>query len=120
MPEKHFKYKEMQGWDAEYFLSIASKIGYNSEEVFRKILASKEFVEQSYKACLGLKKLSEIYGNDRFEAACNRALKGSKVNYGMIKNILKNNLDKLQSQQLQMFEIPEHENIRGSQTYNLN
>ena len=120
MPEKHLRYKEMQGWDAEYFISIASKIGFNSEEAFRKILASKEFVEQSYKACIGLKKLSEIYGNDRFEAACKRALYGSRVNYGIIKNILKNNLDKLQSQQLQIFEIPEHENIRGPQSYNFN
>ncbi len=120
MPEKHLKYKEMQGWNAEYFISIASKIGFNSEEVFKKILASKEFVEQSYKACIGLKKLSDIYGNDRFEAACKRALCGSRVNYGIIKNILKNNLDKLQSQQLQIFEIPVHENIRGSQSYNFN
>jgi transposase len=119
MPENHLRYKEMQGWNAEYFISIASKIGVNSEEVFRKILASKEFVEQSYKACVGLKKLSEIYGNDRFEAACKRALSGSRVNYGIIKNILKNNLDKLESQQLK-FEMPEHENIRGPEYYNFN
>jgi transposase len=119
MPEKHLRYKEMQGWDAEYFLSIASKIGFYSEETFRKILASKEFVEQSYKACIGLKKLSESYGKDRFEAACKRALTGSRVNYGIIKNILKNNLDK-QQQQLQIFEIPAHDNIRGPQNYNLN
>jgi transposase/biotin operon repressor len=120
MPEKHLKYKEMQGWNAEYFISIASKIGFNSEEVFRKILSSKEFIEQSYKACIGLKKLSETYGNDRFEAACKRALYGSRVNYGIIKNILKNNLDKLHLPQQQIFEIPEHENIRGPQTYNFN
>lgn len=120
MPEKHLKYKEMQGWNADYFLSVASKIGEHSEEVFRKILASKEFIEQSYKACLGLKKLSGVYGTERFEAACARALKGSRVNYGMIKNILKNNLDKPQATQLQLFEIPEHENIRGPQAYNFN
>jgi len=117
MPEKHFKYKEMQGWDAGYFISVASKIGVKSEEVFRKILASKEFIEQSYKACLGLKKLADAYGNERFEAACERALKGSRVNYGMIKNILKNNLDKQQQQQMS-FQMPEHENIRGPQAYN--
>ena len=117
MPENHLRYKEIQGWNAEYFISIASKIGLNSKEVFRKILASKEFVEQSYKACVGLKKLSEIYGNDRFEAACKRALSGSRINYGIIKNILKNNLDKLESQQLK-FEMPEHKNIRGPEYYN--
>jgi len=120
MPEHHLRYKEMQGWNAEYFISVASKIGLHSEEAFRKILASKEFVEQTYKACIGLKQLAEIYGHDRFEAACKRALSGSRVNYGIIKNILKNNLDKLQSQQLKIFDIPGHENIRGPQFYNFN
>ena len=118
MPEHHLRYKEMQGWNAEYFISTASKIGPCSQEAIRKILASKEFVEQTYKACIGLKKLSEIYGHDRFEAACKRALSGSRINYGIIKNILKNNLDKLQTQQMKIFEIPVHENIRGPQFYN--
>lgn len=119
MPEKHLKYKELQGWDADYFISVASKIGPNAQSVFRKILDSKEFIEQSYKACIGLKKLSEKYGLERFEAACIRALKGSRVNYGMINNILKRNLDRQQTTQLQ-FELPVHDNIRGRQAFNLN
>jgi len=120
MPDHHLSYKQTKGWNAEYFLNTAAKIGFHSEEVFKRILQSKDFVEQSYKACIGLKKLSEIYGNDRFEAACKRALHGSRVNYGIIKNILKNNLDKLQSQQLTIFKLPEHDNIRGPESYNFN
>ena len=118
MPERHLKYNETLGWDADYFLSIASKIGESSVEVFKRILASKDFIEQTYNACLGLKRLSEIYGATRFEAACMRALKGSRITYGMIKNILGNNLDKLAVSQLNMFSIPDHENIRGAQNYN--
>lgn len=117
MPEKHLKYKETQGWNADYFLSVAKEIGESSEEVFRKVLASKEFVEQTYLSCKGLKRLSEIYGPGRFERACTRALKGSRVNYGMIKNILEKNLDQLQENQRYLFVIPEHENIRGKKTY---
>lgn len=117
MPERHQKYNETLGWDDSYFLSIASKIGESSVEVFKRILASKDFIEQTYIACLGLKRLSEIYGPSRFEAACARALNTSRVTYGMIKNILKNNLDKLAVNQLNLFSIPKHENIRGPQNY---
>lgn len=68
MPEKHLKYNETLGWDADYFLSLATKIGESSNVVFTRILASKDFVEQTYNACLGLKRLSEIYGPQRFES----------------------------------------------------
>lgn len=118
MPEKHLKYNETQGWDAEYFLSFASRIGESSAEVFKQVLASKDFIEQTYNACLGLKRLSEIYESTRFEAACRRALKASRITYGLIKNILVNNLDKLPETSPDLFSIPEHENIRGLATYN--
>jgi transposase len=118
MPERHLKYNETLGWDADYFISLASKIGENVVEVFKKILASKDFIEQTYNACIGLKRLSEIYGTIRFEAACRRALKGSRITYGMIKNILENNLDKQAEPEPSLFLIPDHENIRGSQNYN--
>ncbi|MDD2381003.1 MAG: IS21 family transposase [Mariniphaga sp.] len=117
MPKKHLKYKESLGWDANYFLSVGKQIGESSEEVFRKVLASKEFVEQTYLSCKGLKRLSEIYGSGRLERACKRALKGSRVNYGMIKNILEKNLDQLEENQLYLFSIPEHENIRGEGSF---
>ena len=86
--------------------------------VFNKILASKEFIEQTYRACIGLKRLSEIYEPKRFEAACKRALNASRVTYGMIKNILENNLDKQEESQMNLFSIVDHENIRGADNYN--
>ena len=118
MPAKHLRYNETLGWDAEYFVSLASKIGEHAVTVFKKILASKDFIEQTYNACIGLKRLSEIYGSPRFDAACRRALMGSRVTYGMIKSILENNMDKQSEVEPGMFIIPEHENIRGSQNYN--
>jgi transposase len=117
MPEKHLRYKETLGWDADYFLKIGKEIGESSEQVFSQVLASKEFVEQTYLSCKGLKRLSGIYGPARFERACKRALKGSRVNYGMIKNILEKNLDQLEENQRYLFSIPEHENIRGKKSY---
>lgn len=117
MPEKHLRYKQAKGWDARYFLSIAKQIGVSAEGVFTKVLASKDFVEQTYLSCRGLKRLSEIYGPQRFEAACRRALQGTRVNYGMIENILKRNLDTLQENQEDLFTIPDHPNIRGMESY---
>jgi len=117
MPEKHLKYNETLGWDAEYFVSYASKIGESTVAVFKKILASKDFVEQTYNACIGLKRLAEIYGPVRFDAACRRALKGSRITYGMIKNILENNMDKQEEPGPTLFFLPDHENIRGPQNY---
>ena len=118
MPEKHLKYNETLGWDADYFILIASKIGESAVTVFKKVLASKDFIEQTYNACIGLKRLSEIYGTIRFDAACRRALKGSRITYGMIKNILENNMDKQAEPEPTLFLLPDHENIRGSQNYN--
>jgi transposase len=118
MPEKHLKYNETLGWDADYFISLASKIGESAVTVVKRVLASKDFIEQTYNACIGLKRLSEIYGPTRFDAACRRALKGSRITYGMIKNILENNLDKQSEPEMGLFLIPDHENIRGSQNYN--
>ena len=62
-------------------------------------------------------KLEKIYTVQRLEAACKRALQGTRVNYTMIKNILEKGLDK----QLPLFDneinIPSHDNIRGKDNY---
>jgi hypothetical protein len=64
-----------------------------------------------------MKRLSEIYGTVRFEAACKRAQNASRVTYGMIRNILENNLDKQTEPLLNLFNISDHENIRGAGNY---
>lgn len=117
MPKSHLKYSETLGWDADYFLSLAAKMGECSTEVFRKMLASKDFVEQTYNACVGLKRLSTIYGATRFEAACRRALCGSRVTYGMVKNILEHNLDKQAALLPPLSSPPDHDNLRGPESY---
>ena len=84
-----------------------------------KLLGSKAFIEQTYDGCLGVLRLADKYGNDRLEAACRRANTGSRINYKILHNILKNNLDKIQIEEneLTLF-IPDHENIRGAAAYN--
>ncbi len=119
MPEKHRKYQQTKGWDADYFLGKAEQIGTGSHKIMSRILESKTFTEQAYNACIGLLRLSSQYGEVRFENACKRAVNASRVNYRLICDILKNNLDKEQPDQITIFSsIPDHENLRGAQAYN--
>jgi hypothetical protein len=68
---------------------------------------------------LGVLRLADKYGKERLEAACRRANTGSRINYKILHNILKNNLDKIpvEKNELTLF-IPEHDNIRGAEAYN--
>ncbi len=117
MPPGHLAWKEQLGWNADYFLAYARTIGNHAEEVFQQILASKDLVEQTYRSCIGLKRLAALYGHNRFENACVRAMQGNKVSYGMIKTILKNNLDRLPVIEENLFSLPVHQNIRGKHVY---
>lgn len=50
-------------------------------------------------------------------AACQRALPGGKVTYGILSQILKNNLDRQERILENLFTTPLHQNIRGKQAY---
>lgn len=118
MPEKHKKYHETKGWDADYFLRRGKELGECSFEIMSRILEARTFTEQAYNACLGLLRLSDRYGKDRLENACKRAILSPRVSYRLIDNILLNNLDKQTEDQIDLFtSIPDHENLRGPQAY---
>jgi transposase len=116
MPASHQHIAQQRGWDDEYFLRQASYIGQAVQQVVKKILESRVFYEQTYNSCLGILRLAKQYGNQRLEAACQRALTSSNVKYGMVANILKNHLDEISPDQSTP-DIPKHEQIRGPQTY---
>lgn len=115
-PANHKKVVEQRAWDDEYFLRNASYIGQSVQQAIKRILESKGFYEQTYNSCLGILRLGKQYGNQRLEAACARALGATKVNYGIVENILKNNLDKLTSASVDT-NIPDHNQIRGAKSY---
>ena len=117
MPPDHNHYARIKGYNREYFIEKATQIGDNTSSAISKILEQKIFVEQTYNSCLGVFRLGEKYGSDRLEAACGRALMGYKVTYMVIKNILERNLDKAILQTDFFIHLPDHENIRGSESY---
>jgi transposase len=118
MPERHQFYNEAKGWDSDYYLSKAKETGPNAFEITRRILESRDFMEQAYRACMGLLRLIGQYGQERFENACKRAIPASRVGYKMIANILEKGLDKQSDDDLfPSTNIPDHENIRGPEAY---
>lgn len=71
MPEDHQKYLE---WNGDRFRNWASQIGENTRKVVDSLLTSQRVEQQSYRACMGLLKLSDRYSRTRLEAACKLAL----------------------------------------------
>ena len=118
MPPKHKFYLESRGWDADYFLSRAERIGPETKRVIGIVLDKRQFREQNFKSCLGILKLADRYTPTRLEAACLRLHGAAKVNYQMLQSILAQRLDQAQTQHSQRL-FTQHENIRGAEAFNL-
>lgn len=117
MPENHKTIYQQKGWDGDYFLRQAAKIGPHTREAIARILDSKVFAEQTYNSCLGALRLANKYGEERLEKACTLMLEGPRINYGILDNILKNGMDKKNHQSKIDFKTPAHDNIRGPEDY---
>ena len=115
MPANHKHMHERKGWNIDTFMNQAEVIGPSTKEFIGRILSSKIFPEQTFNSCLGIFRLGKQYGNNRLEAACKRAAESTHANFGIIQNILKNNLDKIIQPEINF--IPPHENIRGESDY---
>ena len=108
-------------WNPEFFKKKAQPHGEYVLACIEKILASQDYPEISYKRSLGIIQLHRAYGSQRLNNACKRALDTDACSYLRIKNILKNNMDRVPlqdeaSQQIQP-HIPFHSNIRGASAY---
>jgi hypothetical protein len=116
MPPHHQRMQQIKGFNQEDLLAQASRIGQSTLEAATLMLQNSIYVEQNYKACFGMLMLHKKYGLLRLEAACSRALQGTRVNYSMIKNILERGLDKQLSLPV-ITPLPAHDNIRGKDQY---
>ena len=114
MPKPHQQYLE---WTPERLVGWAGKSGGSIKKVVENILASRPHPQQGFRSCLGIMRLGKKYGQQRLEAACDRALAINANSYKSIASILKNGLDKRPLQQPQLPVIIEHDNVRGSEYY---
>lgn len=93
MPQHHRKYLDNNQDD---FRLWAKSIGTKTQAVVEFFLTSGTEPEQGYKSCSSLTKLSDRYGHERLEKACERVLLyTSEPNIRNISTILKNGQDKI-------------------------
>lgn len=116
MPPHHQRMYQIKGFNREDLLAQASRTGPSTVHAATLMLENSIYMEQNYKACFGMLLLGKKYGASRLEAACERALRGPRVNYTLIKNILERGLDR-QLPCEQSAALPQHDNIRGKEHY---
>ena len=115
MTESHRQYGD---WSPERLIRWAEKFGPSTAHVITAILSSRRHPQQGYRACLGILRLGKAYGDERLEAACQRALLLGTHRYKSIESILKHGLDKQSVPEQQELVLPEdHDNIRGPDYY---
>ena len=114
-------HKAYSNWSPEYFSALAAKHGPEVLICIEKVVQGCEYPETAYKRAMGIIQLHRIYGSERLNSACKRALYVGTSSYRHIANILKNKLDQelLEVDLLKnsASHIPVHENLRGQQAY---
>ena len=117
MPPAHRAHAE---WSPERMRRWAQKIGPKTQAFIERVIASRPFPEQAYRACLGILRLGTGYGEERLEKAAAIALAQGMTRYREIEALLKNQMDRLPETTKQppsSSTISVHENIRGATYY---
>ncbi len=113
-------HKAYMEWSPDYFKKKALKHGQAVHDFVSGLLDGYDYPEVNYRRITGVLLLSNEYGSERLNKACERAMYADTFSYHMIKNILKNNLDGQAMEQSlgeNSSHIPKHENIRGADYY---
>lgn len=115
MPPAHLA---VQGWNAPRLLDWAARIGPHAKAVVESILHQRRHPQQGYRSCLGILRFAKSFGDDRLEAACERAIDIGAMSYNSLKSILKNGLDKKRTSPQAQTCLPlAHANVRGPDYY---
>jgi len=111
MPSRHRFVAEVT---SEYLLRQGQAISPITAQLIQAILVSRPYPEQAYRTCLGVLSLSKKYPLSIVEQACQRALLGQLLSYGL----LKAELEALAStHHPNQDPLPAHDNIRGRNYY---
>jgi transposase len=114
MPPSHQRYLE---WSPSRIIDWATKLGACTSKLCEKIMQSRVHPQQGYRACLGVMRLSKVYGNERTERACERALSVGALSYRSVESILKRGLDRQPLGTPTDRKTVEHDNVRGPDYY---
>ena len=115
MPKAH---QEISQWTPKTLKSWARKIGPHCLVWVRDRLNEVKHPQQVSRRCLGVLRLSEIYGNTRLNEACRLANQYGLDRYRHLKDMLVNDGDRTASEQLTLNLPQQHENVRGAKHFN--
>lgn len=112
------KHRYQSDWTPEKFIERAKAIGEQTEKYITGILSLRKHPEQSYKTCQGILSLAAKVGNERLNAACQRASFYGDYSYKTIVAILEKHLDRVPlDTDTDLSSMPAHGNIRGNTYY---
>jgi transposase len=115
MPKAHRAYLD---WTPERLVRWAGHSGPATAAVVEAILATRPHPQQGYRSCLGLMRLGKLYGPERLEAACRRALSLQTLSYRSLASILQRGLDRQSLPERPSPQAPiAHSNVRGARYY---
>lgn len=110
-------HQAVAGWNTQRFLDWAARIGPHTQTVIERVLQSRAHPQQGYRTALGILRLAKAYGNERLEAACQRATRLQVVTYRSLASILKHGLDRQSTPPTQAHLPLQHANVRGPAYY---
>ena len=111
-------HKYLSEWSPEKFIREAEVISPVVKQFIEAVLENKSHPEQAYRSCAGILNLQRKVGRDRLSQACERALEFQTYTYPIIVSILDKQFDRhALSTQESLEDMPEHDNIRGSEYY---
>ena len=115
MPEAH---RQAGEWSPQRLERWAATVGPATAQLITTVLAARKHPQQAYRSCLGILRLDKHYGDDRLEAACQRALTLGSHSYKSIESILRHGLDRQPLAEQTEAALPDdHDNIRGPSYY---
>ena len=116
MPSSHQRYAK---WTPKRIQNWALESGEHCRNAVERIMTDRPHPEQGFRSCIGLIALAGRFGEDRLDAACQRAVAFNTVSYQSIKAMLETNRDKIplsDDQDLPM-DVDNKKNVRGSAYY---
>ena len=115
-PEAH---RQQAQWTYSKLISWAGSIGFATGELIINLFADdKRHLHQKERSALGILRLSHAYSDAELETACQQALDIGTYRYDSIASLIKR--QKISNRIVEtdnLFECPEHDNVRGSDYY---
>ncbi len=104
-------------WSPERLRRWAEQSGPATAQLIEAILAARRHPEQGYRSCLGILRLGERFGQQRLEAACQRALAINARSYRSVESILAHGLEAQPVTPPETPHTPPHANLRGPEYF---